>query len=401
MKQDNFLSGNALRSKGQHGGEGVALRRAYRSGWLCFLLTVAGMAAALPGTDRISTAQEAVAAVAAPSLSKSRATQPGTPRQQQWRSATPEQRVRMAEAIGEEGARHFAKARGWEPILDGTQKTLPQGLDQVYRGADGTVHVVEAKGGDSQTGHAYGHRQGSSAWAVEAAKRTLRSTKASSPEKRAAQTVLEAAAGGQLQVHVLSTGHVLGEPTATVLRQTERVSEEVARAARAAMDDLVRASGGSVEGAARSVPQAAGASARGAALKVVVKGTAVAGLTVDAAVHIRDALEIERQYAAGAISPQEREMAHARNVAGMTGGWAGAAAGAKLGAASGGTVGSFIAPGPGSAIGGVVGAVGGAIAGYFGGHAAGEAAAAWAVDKFHALDTSSGNADKAATGNHR
>ncbi|MCR4412046.1 MAG: hypothetical protein NUV77_06420 [Thermoguttaceae bacterium] len=362
------------------------------------ILTAAVVVGAALGIDRDCTAQTATPEVASPSSSTDAAAQPGTLRQQEWLKATPDQRVRIAEEIGERGARRFAEAKGWEPILDGTEKTIPQGFDQVYRGADGIVHVVEAKGGSSQLGHAYGYPQGSSEWAVEAAKRTLRSTKASAAEKTAAKAVLEAAAAGKLQVHVVHTGHVLGEPTAAVLKQTVGTTRAASKAAQSAVDDLMKAAAQSSDDAARTTLRLSRTATKpgATALKTAAKGAVVVGAAVDAGLRISDAADTERRYTAGQITEQEREIAHARNVAGMAGGWTGAAAGAKLGAFGGGVAGSWVAPGLGTAIGGAAGGVSGGIAGYFGGEAAAEAAAQWAVKKVHSAGTTIRGAAKAA-----
>lgn len=106
------------------------------------ILTAGVVVGATSDTVPYFSAQHAAEAVAPPSRSAGAAAQVGTLRQQEWLKATPEQRVRIAEEIGEQGARKFAQAKGWQPILDGTEKSIPQGLDQVYRGADGTVHVT-------------------------------------------------------------------------------------------------------------------------------------------------------------------------------------------------------------------------------------------------------------------
>ncbi|MBM4075800.1 MAG: hypothetical protein FJ267_09175, partial [Planctomycetes bacterium] len=159
-------------------------------------------------------AQTAAPEVAVPTASSLVREAHGTLRQKQWLNATIDQRRRLAEQLGEEGGRAYAKSKGWEPIHDGTSRGIPQGPDQVYRSADGRVHAIEAKGGTSQLGHAYGHPQGSSEWAVESAKRVMRSPNASTAEKTAAEAVLKAAAQGKLDVHVVRTSHVLGEPTA-------------------------------------------------------------------------------------------------------------------------------------------------------------------------------------------
>lgn len=161
------------------------------------------------------------------------------PRQQLWLNATLGQRVRIAEQLGEEGAREFARAKGWRPIFDGRGRTIPQGLDQVYQGRLRRVHVVEAKGGMGQLGRAYGHPQGSAEWAVKAADRTIRSSKVSLAERKGAQAVLKAASRGYLRVHVVRTSHVLGEPRAVVLEQTVRTSTAGTSAIRVAGKALI------------------------------------------------------------------------------------------------------------------------------------------------------------------
>jgi len=365
-----------------------------------------------------------------------------TPAQEKWLKAKPFERVQLAERIGERGARRFARSRGWQPISDGALSTLRQGLDQVYRDADGAIHVVEAKGGSSQLGRAYGHVQGTPEWAVKAAQRTLRSSKASATEKEAARAVLKAARNGKLQVHVVRTNHVLGEPTGTVLERTSQVTDDAARLAETAIDDLakqginvvddagragddiVRAVDSLADDAVRSADDIARAGATladdaartgddvaRAAVNLVddagrvasmpgkvaswVKGPLRVGskvavpvaVGVDASLRLRDAIETEHKFAAGQITEKQREIEHARNVAGMAGGWGGAIAGAKLGALAGGGLGSCVAPGPGTAVGGGIGAVAGGVAGYLGGETAAEAAAEWTVRKVHATGT--------------
>jgi len=302
----------------------------------------------------------------------------GTARQQQWLAATPQERVRLAEALGDEGARAMAKAKGYVSVYDGLGRMLPQGPDQVYRAADGRVILYEAKGGAGRLGHAYGHSQGSPEWAVESAKRVLRSGKATAAEQSAARAVLEAAAKGKLEVHVVRTSHVLGEPTAAVVERIATTTDDAARLARTALDDVVRASANNVDNAAR----AASASDDAARLARSAKFTRTAtrslifvGVAVDAGFRVDDAAEVERRFDAGEISEQQREVEHAKNAAGMAGGWGGAVGGAKGGAVLGGMVG-----GPwGAAAGGVIGGVGG----YYGGEAAAQAAAEWGMDRLH------------------
>jgi hypothetical protein len=320
-----------------------------------------------------------------------------TARQQAWLKATVDQRVKIAEQLGDEGARAFAKAKGWSPVFDGTARGAVQGPDQVYRAIDGAVHVIEAKGGSGQLGRAYGYTQGSSEWAVESAKRVLRNPAASEAERGGAALVLEAAAKGNLQVHVVRTSHVLGEATAAVLEQTAKSTDEAVRLAASGLDGLGRNAAQIVDDVARVSDDAARpASTGGTVLRATAKVAVPVAVAVDGGLRIRDGLETERQFQAGEISEQEREVAHARNAAGMAGGWGGALVGAKLGAVGGGAAGSAVAPGPGTAVGGVVGGIAGGVAGYIGGEAAAEAAAEWAVDRVHAAGTTIAESAEAA-----
>ena len=168
------------------------------------------VAVAMLGDPRLATPQVIAGESSAttPSVVESQA---ATARQRAWIAASMSERAKFAEQIGEDGARSFAKAQGFQPIFDGTSKSLPQGPDQVYHGADGAIHVLEAKGGNSPLGSAYGHRQGTSEWAVESADRILRSDQASKLEKVAAEAVLRSASKKQLEVHVIRTSHKLGE----------------------------------------------------------------------------------------------------------------------------------------------------------------------------------------------
>jgi hypothetical protein len=307
--------------------------------------------------------------------------------------------VKLAEQLGDEGARTFAKAKAWTPVFDGTGRGLVQGPDQVYLGSDDLVHVIEAKGGSGQLGQAYGHPQGSSEWSVEAAKKVLRHSNATEAEQRGAQLILEAAAKGKLQVHVVRTSHVLGEPTVAVLEQTVKCSDDAARLAQSALDDIARAATHGIDDAARAADDVARAAAEGSTVaKTVAKVALPVAVAVDAGLRVREGVETEQRFAAGEITLQQREVAHARNAAGMAGGWAGAWAGAELGAAGGAAAGTAVAPGPGTAIGGVVGGVAGGVAGYFGGEAAAAAAAEWAVDKVHEAGTTVSETAHSAAG---
>jgi len=325
-------------------------------------------------------------------------------RQDQWLKATPDQRILLAEKLGEDGARRFAGEKGWRPIMDGTNSTLRQGFDQVYR-AGNVVHVIEAKGGGSPLGFAYGYPQGSPQWAVKAAERTLLSQSASAAEREAARAVLRAAQSGNLYVHVVRTSHVLGEPGATVLQQTARGGDEAARFAKLATDNLANRGIALTDGASRTGRTANAASntsnstvgTASATVEATGTGSRVARfasratipvlLVVDSGLRVRECTSIERQFADGELTQQQRETAHTKNAAGMVGGWSGAITGAKLGGMGGVAAGSCVVPGPGTVIGGCAGAVAGGVAGYLAGEAAAEAAAEWTMNKVHDAGT--------------
>jgi hypothetical protein len=321
----------------------------------------------------------------------------GTARQQAWLNASVNQRVKIAEQLGEDGARVFAEAKGWHPLFDGTFRGVVQGPDQVYQAADGAVHVIEAKGGSGQLGRGYGYAQGSSEWAVESAKQVLRNPAASEAERRGAALVLKAAAKGNLQVHVVRTSHVLGEPTAAVLEQTVKSTDEAARLAASGLDDLSRNTAQIVDDVARASDDAARAVSTGrTVLRATAKVAVPLAVAADGGLRIRDGLQTERQFQAGEISEEEREVAHAKNAAGMAGGWGGALAGAKLGTIGGGAAGSAVAPGPGTVVGGIAGGIAGGVAGYVAGEAAAEAAAEWAVERVHSAGTTISESASAA-----
>lgn len=330
----------------------------------------------------------------------------GTERQQQWLAASLNDRVRLAEQLGEEGARGYARSQGWAPIHDGTDRTMIHGPDQVYRSADGAVHVVEAKGGSGQLGQGYGHVQGSTEWAVESAKRVLSNPAASTAERESARAVLEAASRGNLTVHVVRTSHVLGEPAATVLEQTVTCTDDASRLAQTALDDIGRIAAHSVDEAstlsgtlarasddtakatqeiAKGADDVAHFAAEGGSwLKTAGRTLLVIGAAADGGFRIYDGYKTEQAYADGAIDQQQREVSHCRNAAGMATGWAGATALGECGVLGGGAIGTMVCPGIGTAIGSAVGGVSCGIAGYFGGEWAGANTAAWAIHRVHA-----------------
>lgn len=353
-----------------------------------------GLAGLLPvGQVSAQTAAPEMAARVAERASKSAVPAPsaGTPRQQAWLRSTVSERVRIAETLGEDGARVFARSRGLTPLLDGPPRSLPQGLDQIYTAADGTVHVFEAKGGGSPLGKAYGFEQGTPEWAVGSAKRVAMSGKAGAVEKAAADAVLRAAQQNRLEVHVVRTRHILGEPTASVLEQSMRSTADTAKLATSALDDLARSAASGMRSATSGVEAVASATEGAAAtanpaakvLGTVAKRAVVIGAAVDIGMRIQSGAETEQRFARGELDQRVREIEHARNVAGMAGGWGGAYAGAKLGAAGGGAIGSAFG-GVGAPVGAGAGGIAGGVAGYFGGEAAAEAAADWAIRQIHA-----------------
>ena len=347
----------------------------------------------------IARGQSVVSEVTAASKSDTVATP--TARQQAWLRATPEERILLAERLGEEGAAALAAKKGYRPMLTGEQKTVRQGFDQVYQAPDGRVVVVEAKGGSSPLGRGYGAEQGTSEWAVKAARETLRNGKASAAEQNAARSVLDAAEQGNLAVEVIRTRHVLGEPVVAVQESSATVSAAERELARGILHGGESTASPMSQGAASAV-EGTEAVAKGAAaaskLATAAKVASVAGVAIDAGFRIHDGMATEKQFAAGEITQQQREVAHARNAAGMAGGWAGAWGGAELGAMGGGAAGTVVAPGPGTAVGGAVGGVAGGVAGYIGGEKAAEAGAEWAMNKVHAAGTTISDTASSAVG---
>lgn len=306
----------------------------------------------------------------------------------QWMNASIPERQRLAEELGEAGAKRFAAAKGWEPILTNTDKAMRQGFDQVYRSGDGLIHVVEAKGGTSSLGNGYGYRQGTTEWAVKAAEKTLKNHAATEAEKFAAREVLKAAANGKLNVHVVRTPHVLGKPGATVVESMLKTTPEAKMLAKQCLEAAVVRSTG--EGAAvatktvaRTTKTLEGA-AEGTAMglgRTVVKGAPAVGVAVEVGIRGYGSYQTEMDYANGNITGQQRVENHAGNVGGCVGGVSGAYAGASGGAMVGATAGSVV-PVVGTAIGGAVGGIIGGIGGYMCGDYAGEKAGRTAMRWF-------------------
>jgi hypothetical protein len=299
-----------------------------------------------------------------------------TAAQREYLAATPEQRVKLAERLGERGAAAMAEKKGYQPILTGEQKSVRQGFDQVYRAADGRVVVVEAKGGTSPLGRGYGAEQGTPNWAVKAAEHTLRNSRSSTAEQTAARTVLEAAERGKLNVEVYRTRHVLGEPTVAVQESAAAVTRTERQLAREALRNIKTATQPAAEGAAaatESTSAVANTAATTSRLAKVAKAAGAVGVAADAGFRGYEAYQVEQQYRAGRISAKDRTASHAGNTGGFVGGWGGAIAGAKAGALGGGAIGAC-AGGVGAPVGVAVGGVAGGVGGYLGGEYVGKAA---------------------------
>jgi hypothetical protein len=216
--------------------------------------------------------------------------------------------------------------------------------------------------------------QGSAEWAVESAKRVLRSAKATPQQETAAQEILKAASQGSLEVHVVRTSHVLGEPTAAVLEQSVKTSEKSIGLAKEALRSLERGAtqGGSnafrtgteaVEDLGKSADGATKAAGNGGrVLRGAAKAAVVVGIGVDVGLRANDAANVEREFANGKITQHDRVVKHARNAGGFVGGWTGAYGGAESGAIAGGAVGAMFG-GVGAPIGAPIGAAIGGIGG--------------------------------------
>jgi len=334
------------------------------------------------------------------------------PDQQRWINATPEERVKIAEEIGEKGAREYAKGKGYNTIFDGKGRTVPQGPDQVYLDPrTGETVVVEAKGGTSPLSRGYGYQQGTKCWAVKSAEQILHNPNASPAEREAAKRVIEAAAKGKLRVEVVRTPHVQGKAGKTVLEAVETAADNADEAARLAKEIMKRfpkiftptpkTSDSNSKSLAKAVAEfqrrpfeppivpprtypnprpippkpmspivdpVPGAPIGSEGLAGTLgKAAGVAGIAVDGASRVNRALKVEKAYRNGEISQHERTVEHAKNVAGCVGGWTGAWAGAEFGGTAGAAIGTAVCPGIGTAIGGIVGGLAGGIGGYFAG----------------------------------
>ena len=130
-----------------------------------------------------------------------------------WKEATLNQRILLAEKIGEQGRARFAAERGWIKILGFRNRGIHQGPDSVYWDKrSGRLRVLEAKGGTSPLKWTFNSRQGTNLNAIRSARFVLLSSKATLMEKVAAARVIVAAQQGRLDTGVIRTTHVLGTP---------------------------------------------------------------------------------------------------------------------------------------------------------------------------------------------
>ncbi len=190
------------------------------------------------------------------------------------------QKIAASEALGELGAKVYAKSLNYDPLLLDQMKSIRQGFDQVWAKGD-QVLVIEAKGGSGRLGVAYGHAQASKGWTLEVARRTLKRSTATEAEIAAARRVLSAAKSGNLKVQVVRT-----TADGTTVDQTIRFESE-----------------SSVAGWLQALAIAAEAYRR-----------------------ISQAARIEIAYLNGEISADVREIKHSENVFGSVGGMVGSAA---------------------------------------------------------------------------
>lgn len=350
-----------------------------------------------------------------------------------WLNATPEERRQIAEEIGEAGAREYAARKGYVPIFDGRDRTVPQGPDQVYLDPrTGETVVIEAKGGSSPLDQGYGYQQGTMCWTVKGAEQILHSPQASPAQRRAAEEIIKAAQAGRLRVEVVRTPHTLGRPglpflesfvppaddakkaaslakevekryrlgtsavakpwqrespaerASPAVREMERLPRALeeasavkqARAATRATEALEQGTAKGVSQGARTLEGAArGLQGTSKALGTIGKVAGPAAVAIDAGLRLQRVEKVEEAYRRGEITATQRNIEHAKNVGGCVGGWGGAYVGAEAGAGVGATIGTAICPGPGTVIGGVIGGILGAIGGYSVGEKIGEAGA--------------------------
>ena len=157
-----------------------------------------------------------------------------------WIEAPLNQRILLAEKIGEQGRARFAAERGWIKLLGSRNRGIHQGPDSVYWDKrSGRLRVLEAKGGTSPLKWHFNSRQGTNLNAIRSAKRVLLSSKATHTAKVAAARVIVAAQQGRLETGVIRTSHVLGTPDnpkllgdwdyANVRNEASKIEQELIR----------------------------------------------------------------------------------------------------------------------------------------------------------------------------
>lgn len=125
-------------------------------------------------------------------------------------------RQRIAEKIGEMGARTFAQKANYVPIYLGVPGK-GRGFDQVYKFGKQII-VVEAKGGSSPLKVYRGYLQGTPKYTLAVAQEVLTSKTASTSAKQAAKAVIKAYNEGKLVVQASHTAHVYGKPGLTTVQ---------------------------------------------------------------------------------------------------------------------------------------------------------------------------------------
>lgn len=127
-------------------------------------------------------------------------------------------RQRIAEEMGEMGARALAQKANYVPIYLGAPGK-GRGFDQVYKFGEQLI-VVEAKGGSSPLKVYRGYLQGTPKYTLAVAQEILTSKTTSTSAKQAAKAVIKAYAEGKLVVQASHTAHVYGKPGLTTVQTT-------------------------------------------------------------------------------------------------------------------------------------------------------------------------------------
>lgn len=139
------------------------------------------------------------------------------------------------EAIGEDGAQHYAEKMGWKKILTAPDKGIVnRGFDQVWMDEEtGEVIIVEARGRTDKDRNGqrkwklskgYGQTQATIEWSIEVCKNLLVSDKSTAKDREVARLVLQKISEGKIQTRVIVTTHKDGIPRKT---WTERIVRDV------------------------------------------------------------------------------------------------------------------------------------------------------------------------------